>query len=318
MNTPQIVFGAAGLGQDFTTVESVQEVLTLLKDLKVSQIDTAARYPPINPGMSEKLLGSAHAASQGFSFGTKILMGPGDGSGELERSAIQKSLYGSLERLGVNQVDVLYIHRPDPRTPLKDQAAALDNEYKNGKFKRLGVSNFSPELLQDYIQLCDENGLVKPSVYQGDYNVITRGMEKTLLPLLRAQGMSYYAFRPLAAGFLTGKFTNGQYEDTRFSDTHAHGKFFQVLYGDLNLRQAMRNLEAVLEPLGISSREAGIRWICYHSQLGATDAIILGVSKLVQIKENLESVSVGPLPENVVQSIEDIWSALDESRGGIL
>ena len=101
---PQIVFGAASRGHEFLTEESVQEVLTLLKTLQISQIDTAARYPPINHGMSENLLGITHAASQGFAIATKVFTTGGDGSGELDRASIQRSFTASLERLGVDKV----------------------------------------------------------------------------------------------------------------------------------------------------------------------------------------------------------------------
>ncbi|TVY48028.1 Oxidoreductase [Lachnellula occidentalis] len=299
-STPQIVFGGASLGHEFPTEESVQEVLTLLKDLKITRIDTAARYPPTNHGMSEKLLGITHAGSQGLNISTKIFTtgGDGDGSGELDRASIQKSFSTSLGRLGVDQVDVLYIHRPDPTTPLKVQAAAFDELFKEGKIKRLGLSNFKPELLQEYLDVCDENAFVKPTVYQGDYNVITR------VPLLRA----------LAGGFLTGKFSSGQYEGTRFSDDHVLGKYFQNLYSDPKLQQAMKNFESAITPFGISGSEASIRWIFYHSALGEQDAVILGASKLAQIKDSVRSISVGPLPDGVVQAIESIWGVLEESR----
>jgi len=101
---PQIVFGGASLGHEFLTEESCQEVLTLLKDLEITQIDTAARYPPINHGMSEKLLGITHATSQGFAISTKIFTTGGDGSGELDRASIQKCFLMSLDRLGIDQV----------------------------------------------------------------------------------------------------------------------------------------------------------------------------------------------------------------------
>lgn len=104
MPVPQIVFGSASFGHEFLTEESVQDVLALLKGLKVTQIDTAARYPPINHGMSEKLLGATHAASQGFAISTKIFTTGGDGSGELDRASIHNSFNTSLDRLGVDEV----------------------------------------------------------------------------------------------------------------------------------------------------------------------------------------------------------------------
>ncbi|KAF5869773.1 putative aldo keto protein [Botrytis fragariae] len=337
MSHPSLIFGAASFGMDFSTKESVQDALEVLKELNISQIDTAGRYPPTNHGRSEELLGRVGATSQGFSISTKILATKlGYGSGELEASAIKKSLDTSFKRLGVDQVDILYCHQPDPTTPLKDQAEVLNNHFKNGSFKRLGVSNFPPKLLQDFIQVCEENGFVKPSVYQGDYNLITRGMEKELLPIFRANSMSFFAFRQvacllpirpttnqnhiraLAAGFLTGNYSAGKSNGTRFSDDHPLGKAFQNLYGAPKLQQAMKDLENNLAPLGISGREASLRWIYHHSKLGDGDGIILGASKISQIRENVESISVGPLSEEVVQKIEGIWDLLAEDRGGIL
>ncbi|KAM0167354.1 hypothetical protein ACHAQE_000656 [Botrytis cinerea] len=286
MGHPSLIFGAASIGMDFSTQESVQDALKVLKELNISQIDTAGRYPPTNHGRSEELLGEVGAVSQGFSISTKILaIQLGYGSGELEASAIKKSLDTSFKRLGVDQ---------------------------------LGVSNFPPKLLQEFIQVCEENDFVKPSAYQGDYNLITRGMEKELLPILRAHSMSFFAFRALAAGFLTGNYSAGKSNGTRFSDDHPLVKAFQTLYGAPKLQEAMKDLENALAPLGISGREASLRWIYHHSKLGDGDGIILGASKMSQIRENVKSISAGPLSEEVVQKIEGIWDLLAEDRGGIL
>lgn len=123
--------------------------------------------------------------------------------------------------------------------------------------------------------------------------------------------------RALAGGFLTGRFTSGQHEGTRFSDTHVLGKYFQNLYGDPKLQQAMKNFESALKPLGVSGSEASIRWIFHHSKLGEHDAVILGASKLEQIKDSLRSISAGPLPDDVVKAIDSIWGTLEESRAGL-
>ncbi|TGO24352.1 hypothetical protein BPAE_0105g00190 [Botrytis paeoniae] len=327
MGHPSLIFGAASIGMDFNTKESVQHAL---------EIDTTRRYPPTNHGKSEGLLEEGGVASQGFSISTKILATKlGYGSGELEASAIHKSLDTSFKRLGVDQVDILYFHQPDPTTPLKEQTEALNNHFKKGSFKsellipclnppspdinqtKLRVSNFPPKLLQEFIQVCEENGFVKPSVYQGDYNLITRGTEKELLPILRAHPMSFFAFIALAAGFLTGNYSAGKSNGTRFSDDHPLGKALQNLYGAPKLQQAMKDLENNLTPLGISGREASLRWIYYHSKLGDGDGIILRASKISQISRNVKSISAGPLSEEVVQNIEGIWDLLAEDRGEI-
>jgi aflatoxin B1 aldehyde reductase len=120
--------------------------------------------------------------------------------------------------------------------------------------------------------------------------------------------------RALAGGFLTGKFTSGQYEGTRFSDTHALGKYFQKIYSDPKLETAMKNFESAIAPLGISGSEASIRWIFYHSKLGEHDAVILGASKLAQIEDSLRSIAVGLLPDSVLDAIDSVWGTLEESR----
>jgi len=308
---PKIIFGTATLGLGFNTPSAVTSVLSLLTSLEISELDSAARYPPTKPNESERLLGQAKAAGKGFAVDTKIYTAAGDGSGELSKDAIESSFKGSLERLGVDKVNILYCHRSDPTTPIQEQAAAFNDLYKEGKFQKLGVSNFEIDLLTEFLRVCDEKGFVKPTVYQGDYNLITRGMEKSLLPLLKKHGISFYGFRPLAASFLSGK-------GSRFSDSHPYGKAMQNMYGSPELQKAKQLFEDALKPLGISDREASLRWLAYHSALGNEDAMILGASKLEQISQNVESIRKGPLPKDLVDAIEGVWQVVEGTRGGIL
>jgi aflatoxin B1 aldehyde reductase len=144
MTSPTLIFGGATIGQNFPTASSVQALLDLLKQHQITHIDTADRYPPGKFGLSETLLGEVQAANQGFSISTKIFMDPaaGNGEGELTPEAIERSLAGSLGRLRVRQVDILYCHRPDPQTPLLEQAAALDSQYRKGVFKRVSYADY--------------------------------------------------------------------------------------------------------------------------------------------------------------------------------
>ena len=103
-STPQLIFGAASFGAAFREAEDAQSVLDLLKSHNVKRIDTAGRYPPTNPGLSEELLGAVKAAEQGFTIDTKILAWSADGSGELKREKIEESVSTSLRRLGVSKV----------------------------------------------------------------------------------------------------------------------------------------------------------------------------------------------------------------------
>lgn len=149
MSIPNALFGGAMIGNTFTTPEQVQELLDQLKVLQIDHIDTAARYPPGNPGRSENLLGEVRALEQGFTIDTKISPGSssGDGSGTHTAPAIRKSLEESLDQLKTKKVNVLYFHRPDPSTPIAEQAAEINRQYLDGCFERVSISH---PTTQDY------------------------------------------------------------------------------------------------------------------------------------------------------------------------
>jgi len=103
MSPPQIIFGCATVGASFATKDDVVEISTALKAAGVARLDTAARYPPTSPGLSQKLLGEARLGELGFSIDTKVACSA-DTSGSLTEAAIEKSLKESLASLGVSQV----------------------------------------------------------------------------------------------------------------------------------------------------------------------------------------------------------------------
>lgn len=89
----------------------------------------------------------------------------------------------------------MFLHIPDRQTPFEDTANAMNEAFQQGKFRKLGISNFSPEEVQRYIDICEQKGYVKPSVYQGHYNLVVRRGETELFPLLRKNGMAFTAYR---------------------------------------------------------------------------------------------------------------------------
>ncbi|KAJ7701488.1 NADP-dependent oxidoreductase domain-containing protein [Mycena rosella] len=305
---PILIFGGALIGHAYNTTESVSELLAALKSLGIRRIDTAARYPPTNPGNSERLLGQTGAAAQGFTIDTKFDFS-GDGSGSLEPAAVDKSLNESYERLALEKdvhVNVFYCHTPDPKTPLEAQAAGLDAQYKKGLFTQLGVSNFSPEMLSSFIEICEREGFVKPTVYQGQYNLVCRGSEDTLFPMLRRHGISINAYSPLAGGFLTGQLTAGTTEGTRFADGNLMGQSFKAQYDKAEMHAAINDLGNIIRAQGISSIEASLRWVCFHSALHPEDGVILGASSTAQLAQNVAWIEKGALPEKVIAAMDVI------------
>ncbi|EOO02315.1 putative aldo keto protein [Phaeoacremonium minimum UCRPA7] len=281
---PQLVFGAGVLGMDgmeFQDRESVTKLLVTLKELGVIRLDTAARYPLFNPGKSERLLGEANAVSGEFVIDTKVYTEVGDGSGDLTRAAMEKSVTGSLERLDRPEgVNVLFAHRPDPATPLEEQVQSFQDQVARGHAKAWGVANHPPETLQKIIELCEQRSWLKPSWYQGGYSMLTRGPETRLFPILRAHGMSFLASHALASGFLTGKHIDDNGNPT--------GRFAQSGYAAPEVATAMKKFIAGC------------------------------ASKLAQVGDTVANIRRGPLPAPVVTLVDELWDAVKPIRGSMI
>ena len=110
-------------------------------------------YPPPNPGVSEVEIGKVHP--EWAQVSTKVLPGVERAN---SREKVQQSLQTSLEKLNGLDVDIYYFHSPDAATPMEEQAAAMDEAHKAGKFKRFGISNFSPEQVEELVEIAERKG----------------------------------------------------------------------------------------------------------------------------------------------------------------
>ncbi|KAI1764385.1 putative oxidoreductase [Hypoxylon sp. FL1150] len=320
---PQLIFGTAGFGMDqteFQDLESVKTVLITLQRLGVRRLDTGARYPPLSPGKSESLIGEARELSRDFAVDTKVFTDTRtDGSGDLTREAVRKSVAGSLDRLQRPEgVNVLHIHRADPSTPLEEQIQAFNEQIEQGHCKAWGVSNVPPATLEDMLKLCDERGWRKPVCYQGEYSLISRGAETKLLPLLRAHGVRFHAFRPLASGFLTGRAVNDKAAGTRFGAENPLGDIMRKVFGAEDLRVAVKKFDTETRALGVEPLEVAIRWAVHHSVLGDEDGVVFGASKVKQVVGTVAKARKGPLTNDVLKLVDELWDSLKGTRGEII
>jgi aryl-alcohol dehydrogenase-like predicted oxidoreductase len=165
----------------------------------VTHIDTAATY---GGGDSERFIGASLAGRRERAVvATKFGWGEERG-GAPER--IRGALEGSLERLGMDYVDILYYHRPDGVTPISETVGAMHALVDEGKVRRLGVSNVTPE------QLREAAATAPVAVVQNHYNLLKRDAESDLLPVAVELGVGFVPYFPLASGLLTGKYRRGQ------------------------------------------------------------------------------------------------------------
>jgi aflatoxin B1 aldehyde reductase len=311
---PQLVFGTGVLGMDgteFQDNDSVTNLLHTLRQLGITRLDTAARYPPFNPGKSEQLIGAASELSDAFVVDTKVYTEVGDGSGDLAQAAMQKSVDGSLERLKRPQVNVLLAHRPDPATPLEVQVQGFQDQVAQGRAREWGVANHPPETLQRIIDLCEEKGWAKPRWYQGTYNMLTRGAESRVLPILRAHGMSFLASHVLASGFLTGRHVD--------TDGRPTGRFAKnASFATPEVAAAMKEFVAGCSVHNLQPVEVASRWVAHHSALGDGDAVVLGASKLAQVGDTVANIGKGPLPQEMIVLTESLWATVQPIRGSMI
>lgn len=175
-------------------------------------------------GASESRLGGVSAGNR-FLIDTKVM------SWEPKSHTTEKVVQGidqSLAALGISQINVEYLHVPDRSTPFEEACIAMNEAHKAGKIKSWGLSNYKAEEVQEIVDICEQRGFVKPSVYQGHYNVLVRGGEKGLFPTLRKHGIAFYAYSPAAGGFFAGNFKevqkNGRWDTSVRVSSFIHGR----------------------------------------------------------------------------------------------
>ncbi|MBE5941126.1 MAG: aldo/keto reductase [Lachnospiraceae bacterium] len=297
----KLVLGTMTFGESVFNPE-VEEFINQFMDSGYDELDTAYVY---NDGDCEKLLGDAlENIHRPYKIATKV--NPRI-SGKLDGEAAYKQLNESLQRMRLESVDTVFLHFPDPATPVTSVLSAMQDLHKQGKFKNLGLSNFPAWMVADVWHICDKHDWIKPTVYEGIYNPLTRTAERELNAALSHFGMRFYAYNPLAGGLLTGRYTEFDASPTDGRFTHRpnyQGRYWKKSYFD-----AVNVIKTAAESNGITTIEATYRWLAYHSMLSGNrgDAILIGASKLEHLEQNVNAIKAGALPEDVVEAFDKAW-----------
>ena len=187
-------------------LEETRAVVDAALEVGVTFFDTAETYG--SGGGSERFLGEIlEGRRDRVVLATKFGWGQaGNGAPAFVRNAID----GSLERLRTDYVDLYYLHKPDPATPVAETLGALDELVREGKVRAIGCSNFSSEQLAEADRVARELGTMRFTALQNHYNLLRHDDEETVLPLCRELSISYIPYFPLASGLLTGKYRRGE------------------------------------------------------------------------------------------------------------
>ena len=283
MQRIKLILGTMTFGESVFSPDVEQFVNTFL-DAGYDELDTAYVY---NEGNCERLLGEALAGiNRPFKIATKV--NPRI-SGKLDGAAAYKQVNESLERMKLSSVDTVFLHFPDPATPVISVLEAMADLHKQGKFKELGLSNFPAWMVADVWHICDKHGWVKPTVFEGIYNPLTRKAEVELNACLNQFGIRFYAYNPMAGGLLTGRY--GKFEDAPTDGRFTHRPNYQGRYWKKSYFDAVEIIKETAGKYGISTVEATYRWLAYHSMLNGErgDAILIGASKLHHLQQNINN-----------------------------
>jgi len=290
--------------------KAASEILQLFKEHQNQyggpfDLDTAYIY---TDGKSEDILGRllTPQISSNLYLATKV----NPKINGLTPESIRKQLETSLARLQRTSVDLLYLHSPDPNTPIEDTLRECHKLHTEGKFKELGLSNYASWQVVNIWHICNRNGWVKPTVYQGMYNLLTRSVEKELFPALRMLGIRFYVYNPLAGGLLTGKHTNEIKQGSRFT-LPGTGDMYKQRYWNSGFLGAMEVLEKAITNYNqntdkpISLLEVAFTWLIHHSKMQQNDKIIIGASSVDQFISNLKVIHTPALPESILSACEE-------------
>jgi aflatoxin B1 aldehyde reductase len=227
---------------------------------------------------------------------------------------LRKHLLESLKALKAEKIDMWYLHGPDRKTPYEETFRAVNELHKEGHFDRFGISNYMSWEVAQINDMCIQNGWIRPSVYQGVYCSIHRSVEAELFPCLRHYGMGFYAFNPLAGGYLTNRYHRGDVSNiepgSRFDPKTGQGQTYQRRFMNDTMFDALDIIRAAAAKHGLTEAECALRWMMHHSKLDAKygDTVIIGASSIKHLEENLRDFEKGPLPEDVVAALDEAWS----------
>ena len=295
-----IGLGCMGMSAFYGATDEQEALRTIHRalDLGCNFLDTSDMY---GPHTNERLLGGAIAGRREEVFlATKfgIRLEPGEAGGPPRRSIdgspdyVRSACEGSLQRLGVDHIDLYYQHRVDPNTPIEETVGAMAELVAQGKVRHLGLSEASAETIR-------RAHAVHPiTAVQSEYSMWTRDVEPEILPTLKELGIALVAYSPLGRGFLSGRFSSPDELDE--GDFRRYGPRFNGESLRENLKLAERVKELAAEK-GLAPGQLALAWLLHR---GEHVVPIPGTKRVAYLEENLAAADV-QLSEQEVQRIAE-------------
>ncbi len=284
-----------------------EDCLAAAYDAGVNFFDNAEAY---SAGESERIMGQAIASlgwpRHSYVLSTKLFWGLHPGvnmRNTLNRKYLLQAIDGSLERFGLDFVDLVYCHRPDPETPIEETVWAMSDIITSGKALYWGTSEWSADALREAWDIADRHHLHKPVVEQPQYNLLWRDrVEQEYAPLYDGLGLGLTTWSPLSSGLLTGKYLDGVPDGSRA--TLPGYEWLRNLLTDPARNEKVRSLQAIAAELDCTLAQLSIAWCAKNPHVSS---VITGASRVEQVHENLAALEVLPkLSDDVLSRIDEV------------
>jgi voltage-dependent potassium channel beta subunit len=311
----ELSFGSWVTFHNQADVKAAVEMMAAAYDAGVNFFDNAEVYAN---GESEKVMGAALKKLKwrrsSYLVSTKLYWGLHDGVNEkntLNRKRLIEGVNGSLERFGLEYVDLLFCHRADKTTPIEETVWAMHNIIEQGKAFYWGTSEWSAAEIVQAIEIAERHHLHKPVMEQPIYNLFERHrFSGEYVRFYKEYGYGSTTWSPLASGLLSGKYSKGIPKNSRGAL-----KGYEWLKDQLTDKQRLAKVQA-LEPiakeLGCTLSQLAIAW-CLKNPFVST--VITGATRVEQVNENMKASEVAPkLTPEVLERIDKIFGTKNEEE----
>lgn len=301
---------ALGLWQNFgddCRFDVCRDTLCAAFDAGINHFDLANNYGN-PPGSAERTFGrvlrgelAAHRDELLISTKAGYTMWDGPFGDHGSKKYLIASLDQSLQRMGLDYVDLFYHHRPDPETPIEETAEALEQIVRQGKALYIGLSNYNPAQTEAMLAELERRG-VRCLIHQMRYSMLAREPENGLLSLLRARGVASIAFSPLAQGLLTAKYLGGIPAESRMGQ----GRWLKAAdLTEARLAQ-LRGLNDLAAARGQSLAQMALSWVLRD---GGADTLIVGARNPDQLRDSLQALNGPAFTVDELAAVEALLQA---------
>jgi aryl-alcohol dehydrogenase-like predicted oxidoreductase len=282
----ELCFGTMSFGGD-ADESACAAMYRACREAGINFYDTANNY---NLGRSEEILGRLSKGHRDeLVIATKCAnpTGPDVNARGGSRRHLTRAIEASLQRLGTDRVDILYLHQQDPRTPLDETLRAMEDLVRDGKVLYPALSNHTAWQTQYAVDLAEHMGWSRVQAIQPMYNLVKRQAEVEILPMAQANSVSVFPYSPGGAGLLTGKYADRQ------TGRLVTSKQYEARYGEQWMHEVAVRFAGFCRERGLHPVSVAVAWVAAHP--GVT-APIIGARNVEQLTASLGSVKIDMTP----------------------